>query len=161
MILNYIICAILVACLVTEVGFILKRNKKMLTKGKDDFFAFSLIVFFALIIFPLSEMDNMVENIRNILLLVTIFGSAAIKRGFSEKGVEKVCYNVPWEKIQQIHIKEYQNSKMQVICTTGKAKHKLLFSKYKLKEVLRVLEQHVSNIYIQSSLQEVLNMKKG
>ena len=28
MILNYIICAILVACLVTEVGFILKRNKK-------------------------------------------------------------------------------------------------------------------------------------
>ena len=65
-----------------------------------------------------------------------------------------------WGSIQSVHIDEYQTSKIKVVCQTEKGKHKLYFGKYKLKEVLRVLEQHVSNIYIQSSLDDVLSMKK-
>ena len=151
MIWNYMLCFVFIVVLIVEVVFILKRNRKIVMKGKDDFFTFTLIVLFALMIFPLSDMDSMVENIRNILIL---------KRGFSDKGMEKIFYTVDWDSIQSVHIDEYQTSKIKVVCQTEKGKHKLYFGKYKLKEVLRVLEQHVSNIYIQSSLDDVLSMKK-
>ncbi len=160
MIWNYMLCFVFIVVLIVEVVFILKRNRKIVMKGKDDFFTFTLIVLFALMIFPLSDMDSMVENIRNILILVAIFGSAAVKRGFSDKGMEKIFYTMDWDSIQSVHIDEYQTSKIKVVCQTEKGKHKLYFGKYKLKEVLRVLEQHVSNIYIQSSLDDVLSMKK-
>ena len=160
MIWNYMLCFVFNVVLFVEVVFILKRNRKIVMKGKDDFFTFTLIVLFALMIFPLSEMGSVVESIRNILILVAIFGSAGIKRGFSEKGMEKVFYTVGWDLVQSVHIDEYQTSRIKVVCQTEKGKHKLYFSKYKLKEVLRVLEQHVSNIYIQSSLDDVLSMKK-
>lgn len=160
MIWNYMLCFVFIVVLIVEVVFILKRNRKIVMKGKDDLFTFTLIVLFALMIFPLSDMDSMVENIRNILILVAIFGSAAVKRGFSDKGMEKIFYTVDWDSIQSVHIDEYQTSKIKVVCQTEKGKHKLYFGKYKLKEVLRVLEQHVSNIYIQSSLDDVLSMKK-
>ena len=45
---------------IVEVVFILKRNRKIVMKGKDDFFTFTLIVLFALMIFPLSEMGSVV-----------------------------------------------------------------------------------------------------
>lgn len=160
MIWNYMLCFVFIVVLIVEVVFILKRNRKIVMKGKDDFFTFTLIVLFALMIFPLSDMDSMVENIRNILILVAIFGSAAVKRGFSDKGMEKIFYTVDWDSIQSVHIDEYQTSRIKVVCQTEKGKHKLYFGKYKLKEVLQVLEQHVSNIYIQSSLDDVLSMKK-
>ena len=87
MIWNYMLCFVFIVVLIVEVVFILKRNRKIVMKGKDDFFTFTLIVLFALMIFPLSEMGSVVESIRNILILVAIFGSAGIKRGFSEKGM--------------------------------------------------------------------------
>lgn len=157
---NYMLCIIFMIVLIVEVGFILKRNRRIVMKGKDDFFTFTLVVLFALMIFPLSDMGSIVESIRNILILVAIFGSAAIKRGFSEKGMEKIFYTIDWEQIQSVQIDEYQVSKIKVVCQTEKGKHKLFFGKYKLKEVLRVLEQHVSNIYIQGALDDVLKMKK-
>lgn len=160
MIWNYLLCFLFIACLVIEIYFILRRNRTIIMKGKDDFFTFTLVVLFALVIFPLSDMDSLTANIRNILILVAIFGSAAIKRGFSEKGMEKIFYTVKWEDIQEIHIDAYQTAKIKVVCQTKKGRHKLFFGKYRIKEVLRVLEQHVSNIYIQSSLEETLNMKK-
>ncbi len=160
MIWNYIICIISIAVMIVEVLFILKRNRKIQLKGKDDFFAFTLVVLFILVIFPLSEMDSFVENIRNILVLVAVFGTAGIKRGFSEKGMEKICFTVKWEDIQSIQIDPYQSSKIRVTCLTKSGnKNKLFFSKYKLKDVLRVCQKHISEVYIQNSLDEVLNMK--
>lgn len=157
---NYLLCILFIAGLISEIYFILRRNRKIILKGKDDFFTFALVVLFALTIFPLSDADSLVANIRNILILVTIFGSAAIKRGFSDKGMEKIFYTVRWEDIQEVQIDAYQTTKIKVVCQTAKGKHKLFFGKYKLKEVLRTLEQHVSNIYIQNSLEDVLSLKK-
>lgn len=157
MVWNYFMCVLFIAVLIAEVVFILKRNRKIVMKGKDDFFAFTLVVFFALMIFPLSDMGSPTENIRNILLLVAIFGSAGIQRGFSERGMEKLIYTIPWDCIQSVQIDPYQVSKIQVVCQTEKGRHKLFFGKYRLKEVLYVLEQHVSNIYIQSSLSQSCN----
>ena len=71
MIWNYMLCFVFIVVLIVEVVFILKRNRKIVMKGKDDFFTFTLIVLFALMIFPLSDMGSVVENIRNILIPVS------------------------------------------------------------------------------------------
>lgn len=160
MIWNYIICIISIAVMIVEIFFILKRNRKIVIKGKDDFFTFTLAVLFVLVIFPLSEMDSLLENIRNILVLVAIFGTAGIKRGFSDAGMEKLCFTIQWEDMQSIQIDPYQNSKIRLTCLKKNGgKNKLFFSKYKMKDVLRVCQKHISEVYIQNSLDDVLNMK--
>lgn len=160
MIWNYILCIISIAVMIVEVFLILKRNRKIILKGKDDFFAFTLAVLFILVIFPLSEMDSLLENVRNILILVAVFGTAGIKRGFSDRGMEKICFTVKWEDMQSIQIDPYQSTKIQVTCVTKAGrKNKLLFGKYKIKDVLRVCQKHISDVYIQNTLDDVLNMK--
>ena len=160
MIWNYLTCIAAIAVIAVEVFFVLKRNKTITLKGKDDFFTFTLAVFFVIVIFPVSEMDSMLENVRNILVLVAVFGTAAIKRGFSDRGLEKICFTVPWSEMESIQIDEYQSSKIQVVCHTKNGKKfKLLFGKYILKDVLRVTQKHVAQVYMHNSLEQVLKYK--
>jgi hypothetical protein len=157
---NYVVCAALLAGLVGEVILVLRRNRTILLKGKDDYFSFCLVVLFVVIIFPLSDAADIVESVRNILLLILVFGSAGIRRGFSEKGMEKVCYTIPWGDIQKVYINEYQSSRIQVICQGKKMKHKLLFIRPQMGDVLSILEKRVSEIYIQSTLQQDIKKPK-
>ena len=160
MIWNYLISIAAIAVIVVEIYFVLKRNRTITLKGKDDFFTFTLAVFFVITIFPVSDMDSLLENVRNILVLVAVFGTAAIKRGFSDRGLEKICFTVPWEDITSIQINEYQSNKLQVVCQTKKgAKFKLYFGKYILKDVLRTTQKHISEVYMQDSLDQVLKYK--
>lgn len=160
MIWNYLASIAAIAVIVVEIYFVLKRNKTIILKGKDDFFTFTLAVFFVIVIFPVSEMDSILENVRNILVLVAVFGTAAIKRGFSERGMEKICFTVPWTEIESVQIDEYQSSKIQVTChTKAGRKFKLLFGKYILKDVLRTIQKYVSQVYMQNSLEQVLKYK--
>ena len=160
MIWNYLACIAAIVVIAVEAFFVLKRNRNITLKGKDDFFTFTLVVFFVIIIFPVSEMDSMLENVRNILVLVAVFGSAGIKRGFSDHGLEKICFTVPWSEIESIQIDEAQNSRIQVICHTNKGrKFKLFFNKYILKDVLRVTQKHTKQVYMQNSLDQVLKYK--
>lgn len=160
MIWNYLACSAAIVVIAVEAFFVLKRNRTITLKGKDDFFTFTLVVFFVIVIFPVSEMDSMLENVRNILVLVAVFGSAGIKRGFSDRGLEKVCFTIPWNEIETIQIDEAQNSRIQVVCHTKKGrKVKLYFNKYILKDVLRITQKHVKQVYMQNSLDQVLKYK--
>ena len=95
-----------------------------------------------------------------ISVLVAVFGTAAIKRGFSDRGLEKVCFTIPWADIASIQIDEYQSSKIQVVCHTKKGrKVKLFFAQHILKDVLRITQKHVAEVYMQNSLDKVLQYK--
>lgn len=160
MIWNYLACIAAIVVIAVETFFVLKRNRTITLKGKDDFFTFTLAVFFVMVIFPVSEMDTMLDNVRNILVLVAVFGTTGIKRGFSDRGVEKICYTIPWNEIESIQIDEYQSSKIQVVFLTKKGrKYKLYFNKYILKDVLRVTQKHVKQVYMQNALDKVLKYK--
>lgn len=161
--LNYVMCALLVACLILEAVFIVRRNRTIIVKGKDDFFTITLIVLFIFLLFPFSDSITMIESLRNVLMYVVVFASAAIKRGLSGSGVEKLGFTIDWQDVKEIRINAYQASKVQAVFLTDKRKYKLLFSKYMLKDVLREMEKHVhiNHIYIQSSLDDVLKMKKA
>lgn len=155
-IINYAISILLMLGVIWEVYMVLKRNKTIRIKGKDDILSFSLAVIFILVIFPISDAADLVESIRNILFLVFLFGTTGIKRGFSEQGMEKVCYTLNWEDIKKVYVSEYQGGKIQVICEGRSRKHKLLFAKAQLKAVLGCLQTKVPEIYIQGNLQKCM-----
>ena len=99
---DYILCALALAALVWETWMIAKRNRTIKVKGKDDFFTFCIVMMFAML-FLRPEIDvDMLTSLRNTLILMALFFSLAIKRGISERGVEKICFVIPWDKIETI-----------------------------------------------------------
>lgn len=159
-VLNYILIIVFIVGIAAEVYFILKRKGTLLIKGKDDFFAFTLVLLFAIVIFPLSEQNNMLDSIRNILLLVLVMGSMAVKRGFSEKGMEKICYTIAWKDITEVYVNEYQPTKIQVIAKTPWGRQKLIFPKHNIRTLLSIMEKEVPGIYIQQNLEQTLSKTK-
>lgn len=154
--MNAAICVLLMAAIVVEILYILRRNRRINVKGKDDLFATALVMLFVMIIFPLTENATVIESLRNILLLVVMFATFAIRRGISEKGVEKLFFTVPWEKITKITITQGQTGKVQAVFHMGTFKIKLIFSVYNLKMVVFESQKHVSEVYLQDSLQSAI-----
>ncbi|PHV69651.1 hypothetical protein CS063_14610 [Sporanaerobium hydrogeniformans] len=159
-VLNGALCLLLVGMIILEILFIVRRNRTIHVRGKDDFFTYALIVFGVFLFCPVREDASLLESLRNVLLYVVLFGSVGVKRGISSKGIEKFGFTITWEQIIKIEIEEHLSSQMTVIIYTHKGKLKLLFNKYLIGEVLRALQNHVEAIYIQESLDKVLKLKK-
>ena len=158
--LNYGICVLGLAVLVGEIWFVLKRNRKIRVKGKDDFFTFALGVLFLLALMPLSQRGNLLESFRNVVVLMAAFGSLSIKRGISDAGIEKVFFTVPWSQIRQLCLEPYQTQKMVLVCRTDKMKWKLYLHRYQLRDVLYQIQKYRSEVLIEPSLEEALKYKK-
>ena len=88
MYINYGICVLALLVLAAEVWFVLKRNRQIKVKGKDDFFTFALVLLFCMALFPLDQAGALLESFRNVVLLMAVFGTLAIKRGVSDQGIE-------------------------------------------------------------------------
>lgn len=153
--LNLFFCVLLMAWLVVEIVFILGRNRRVQLRGKDDLFLFSLAILLAMALFPASQVDHLVENVRNILLLVGIFGTAGIRRGFSSQGMEKLFFTVPWREIRRMTVREYQASKIQVICYTAHFSFQLLFHRCQLEQLLQLAGSQVPEICLEGRLEDI------
>lgn len=151
-VVNYLISIAALAVLVYETWMVIRRNRRITVKGKDDFFTFCLVLLFAaLILRPDPEADFLV-SLRNTLILMAIFFTLAIRRGICEEGVAKLGFVVPWSRIQKIQIAEYQTSKIMALFTTEKGRYKLIFPRYRLKELVYELQKHVSEVLVAESL---------
>ncbi len=158
--LNYLICFVLLAFIALEVKFIVKRNRTVKLSGKDDLFTFTLVIFFAILFFPFNTQNTAIESLRNILVYTAILGSAGIKRGLSEKGVEKLMFTIPWENIQKITINEHQVHKALVTIVTEKRNFKLFYSKYNIKKVVRSFQERNIEVLIDDKIEEVIRTGK-
>lgn len=160
--LNYAICILALVCLIAEIYFIIKRNKKIRVKGSDDFFTFSLVLMFVIIIFPISEDAILVSAMRNSLLILMLLGSLGVRRGLADEGVMKLGYVISWDDLEKITIDEYLTSKVVVTFYTKKRHVKLFFQKYRLREMIGEMEKHVNRrkILMQETLDGILKMKK-
>ena len=160
--LNYAVCVAALICIIAEIYLILKRNKKVRQKGSDDFFTFSLILMFVVIIFPIDQNALLISALRNSLLILVLLCSLAVKRGLADEGVMKLGYVIPWSDLEKITVDEYQTSKIMVTFYTEKRHVKLFFNKYRLREILIEMEKHVDRkkILMKESLDSVLKMKK-
>lgn len=158
---NYAVCMLAVCCVLLEAWVIWRRNRTVTVKGKEDFFSFALVLLFVVLIFPLSENATLVEALRNILVLLVLFGSLGIKRGLSAAGICKAFGIVPWDMVEEVRIEEYQTARVAArFCTKQGKSYQLLFPKYQLKKLLWEIEQHMDRncIYLQTALEQVLKM---
>lgn len=155
------IYTLLIACLIVEIVFILGRNRRIHLSGKDDILLFSLAILLAMALFPASQVDNLLENVRNILLLVVIFGTAGIRRGFSSQGMEKLFFTVPWREIRKMTVREYQTSKIQVVCQTAHFSYKLLFHRQQLTSLLELASPLVPEISLEGRLEGAAIPRQG
>ena len=147
-VVNYLISIAALAVLVYETWMVIRRNRRITVKGKDDFFTFCLILLFAALILRSDPEADFLVSLRNTLILMAIFFTLAIRRGICEEGVAKLGFVVPWSRMQKIQIAEYQTSKIMALFTTEKGRYKLIFPRYRLKELVYELQKHVSEVLV-------------
>ncbi len=152
--LNLAACVFLIGVIIVEIWFILHVNKQIRIKGKDDFFTGALVMLFVILIFPLTENLQMIEIVRNILLLAALFATMAVRRGLTDRGVQKLFFTIPWERLDEVLISEGQMNKVQVVFRTKTMRFKLIFPRFKLKELVFELQKHVDKVSLQKSLQK-------
>lgn len=151
-ILNYLISIAALAVLVYETYTVIRRNRRITVKGKDDFFTFCLVLLFAALIFRPDPTADFVVSLRNTLILMAVFFTLAIRRGICEEGVVKLGFIVPWKEIRQVQVAEYQTSKVVTVFTTEKRRYKLFFPQHKLKNLVYELQKHVPEVLVEESL---------
>ncbi|WP_010166729.1 hypothetical protein [Candidatus Epulonipiscium viviparus] len=156
MVANYLICFVLIAVVIFEIYYVIRRNRLIKIKGKDDLVTFTMIIFFAMLFFPMEMEQTIIESLRNTLAFVAIFGSVGVLRGFSETGCEKFFYHIDWCDIEQITIHEHQVNKACMIVYSRKFKHKLFFNKYKIVPAIRYLQSKNINVLIDNKLENYL-----
>lgn len=160
MIWNYIICIIFIAVICYEILLVIRRNRQIQISGSDSL-VFSLLVMMAvLLVMPLQENTEYIVMIRNILIIGALLGTFGIKRGISERGIEKVFFTVPWEKITDAEISEYQGTKIQVVFLYGKWRIALIFHKYQIGQISECLSSHLQNVRVHRELEDIIQKKK-
>ena len=151
-ILNYLISIAALAVLVYETYTVIRRNRRITVKGKDDFFTFCLVLLFAALIFRPNPTADFLVSLRNTLILMAVFFTLAIRRGICKGGVAKLGFVVPWKEIRQVQVAEYQTSKVVAVFTTEKRRYKLFFPQHKLKNLVYELQKHVPEVLVEESL---------
>lgn len=151
-VVNYVVCIMALIALCAEAWLIVKRNRTIVVKGKDDFFSFCLIMMFAMLFLRPNEAAGLTESLRNTLVLMALFFSMAVKRGVSTRGIEKLGFVIPWERLQEIQIEPYQMSKVAVYFQTEKGRFKLLYPRHQLKKLIYELQKYFPKIMLEESL---------
>ncbi|MCI8599082.1 MAG: hypothetical protein HFJ10_11705 [Lachnospiraceae bacterium] len=151
-VINYLICLIALVLLGYETWLVLKRNRKIDLKGKDDFFTFCLVLLFASLILRPDEHASFVVAMRNMLILMVIIFSLAVKRGINEQGILKLGFMIPWSKVAEVYISSYQMTKLVVTFSTQKRRFKLFYPKYQLKKLIYEIQKYHPDVMVEEDL---------
>lgn len=159
--INCFLCLLLTAGIIYTLYLAFKRNKTIEVKGKDDFLSTMIILFICIIAFPITDITSIIEVLRTILLYLFLFSTFCIKRGINEKGINKIFFIIPWNKITRIEISSFQTTKFSLLCYTDNYKFKLIFHNFQIKKILLILNKfHKDNIKIEQSIQNSILNKK-
>lgn len=159
--LNYFLCIVFFIGICYNLYLFITRKKQILVPGKEDFFTIAIILFFCIILLESTPQTTVVELVRNIFIYVFIFSMFPLKRGISEKGMITITRTIPWDKIKEIEVSEYQSAKICVMLYTENYKHKMLFSIKYLKPLMRELSKyHSENIKIEKKLNQMIMTNK-
>lgn len=152
LVLNYVLCILALLVLGGEAYLVARRNRTIQVKGKDDYFTLCLVMLFAMLFLRPNGEAGLVESLRNTLILMALFFSMGVKRGVSTRGIEKLGFVIPWEKITAVRIAAYQMNKLVLQCSTNKRSYKLFFPKYRLKELVYELQKYYPKVLVDESL---------
>lgn len=156
-----LLCIICIGIIGYETYIILKRNKTVIVKGKDDFFTITIVMFFIILFMPLDQSTSVLSAMRNTLIIIAVFATIAIRRGISERGIEKIFYYIPWETIERVHIDSYQSTKVMVYFEQKSKKTATLIFHYRyLSKLIFNLQKYMrrDEILLEPIVEQ--NMKK-
>lgn len=153
-VINYFVSIMLLAGIGYETFLIYKRNRTIQLPGKDDFMTTMLVIWAIIFVIPLNQMTTEIEAIRNILMLIFVFCTFAIKRGVHEKGIVKVFFIIPWRLIRQVHVDQHQMTQAKITFKSDKFSVKLIFPIYSLARTLDFVSIHCPDILVETSIQE-------
>lgn len=156
-VINYILSIVLLAGVGFETYLIYKRNRTIPMPGKDDFMTTMLVIWAIVFVIPLNQMATEIEAIRNILTLLFVFSTFAIKRGVNKKGIVKVFFTIPWRHIRQIQVDQHQLNQAKITFRSDKFSVKLIFPMYTLARTLDFISAHCPAILVDSSVQDKIN----
>ena len=148
----YLISFLAIAALIWEAYLVIRRNRRIIVKGKDDFFSLCIVMLFAMLFLRPDENAEFITALCSTLVLTAIFFSMAVKRGISERGVEKFGFYIPWNKITGIQLAAHQTSKVQLLVSTQTHCYKLIYHQYELRKLIYEIQKHYSDVLIDETL---------
>lgn len=148
----YLICFLAIALLIVETYLVIRRNRTIIVKGKDDFFSLCIVMLFAMLLLRPDEGTDQISALCSTLVLTAIFFSMAVKRGISGRGIEKFGFYIPWEKIVGVRLTAYQMSKVQLLVSTSSHNYKLIYHQYQLKKLIYEIQKHYTDVLIDESI---------
>lgn len=150
--LNIIFSLLLLSLILYETFLIFTRNRKIIVKGKEDFFTSVLLVFFTMILFPIKENGTLIESFRNTLIYLAIFGTLPIKKGLSSNGFEMSLFSIPWSSCPEILMQDTFNQNFEIIIQGKFVKLKLIFHKMNFQNAVSLIQKYAKDIKVQVSL---------
>ncbi len=152
--LNVVICVALFGVMIYWAVIIIRRNKKITVKGKDDFMWPMIILICILLSFPFNGNTTVIEALRNSLMYLAVIESMMVKRGLSEKGFELFLTTLPWDQVKMVKLIPCQMNTIYVICEKSTGEEKLIFKTFRIADILRETQRHVKDIKIEESLEK-------
>ena len=149
---DYLFCVAALVILCWETWLIIKRNRTIILKGKDDFLTFCLILLFVMLFLRSNMDESFLVSLRNTLVLTAIFFSIAVKRGISEQGIVKLGFLIQWDQIRKIQIEPYQLNRLILRIITEKHQFQLFYPKYQLKKLIYELQKYYPQVMIAEEL---------
>lgn len=149
---DYLFCVAALVILCWETWLIIKRNRTIILKGRDDFLTFCLILLFVMLFLRPNMDESFLVSLRNTLVLTAIFFSIAVKRGISEQGIVKLGFLIQWDQIRKIQIEPYQLNRLILRIITEKHQFQLFYPKYQLKKLIYELQKYYPQVMIAEEL---------
>ena len=149
---DYVLCVLASAVICYEIYLVGKRNRTIKVNGKDDFFTLTIVMAFTMLFLEPHLDATVLESVRSSLILLALFSTVMVKRGISDRGLEKLGFVIRWSQITSIQVEPYQSSKLVVYFNTEKRRFKLFFHAFQMKELVYTIQQHYPRVMLADTL---------
>lgn len=147
-ILYYIIALLAVAAMVLETITILRRNKQVKVKGTDDPFVLMIALGVSMLLLAPQKEAVMATAVSSICVLAALLFTIPIKRGFTEEGLQKLTYAIPYKDMTEAKVERVQMSRVKCHVITEGGSRSLLFLNKDIKDMVRILQKHGVKVYL-------------
>ncbi len=151
--LYYAIALLALAAMVWETVTIFQRNKTVKVKGRDDPFALMIALGVSMLLLAPQKEAVLATALASIAVLAALLFTIPVRRGFTEEGLQKFAYLIPYRDMKEAKIERVQMSRVKCHVITEGGSRSLLFLNREMKDVVRILQKHGVKVYLDKELQ--------
>ena len=149
----YVIALLALAAMVWETVTIIKRNKTVKVKGRDDPFALMIALGVSMLLLAPQKEAVLATALASIAVLAALLFTIPVRRGFTEKGFQKLTYLIPYSDMKEAKMERVQMSRVKCHVITEGGSRSLLFLNREMKDAVRILQKHGVKVYLDKELQ--------